>query len=166
MHRDPAFDLDADSADFLFIDPDPAVDAESFSVNVEFFECFDDGLLEIAHPSVEVFSVVGDVENGIGDELSRAVVSDVSAPVRLLNLDSMLFVPSDGVEKIFVVEAGAERHDGIVFEEEESVFLAFLDFGDELELLFESVVVGYLSEVENLQRDQFTVLGCQLGLFG
>lgn len=50
----------------------------------------------------------------------------------------------------------------VVFEEEERVVGSVLHLGENLKLLGESVLVGYSTEGEELQGNQFTVCSWQL----
>ena len=152
VHRDPAFDLDSDGADLFFVDPDSAVDVESFAVQVEFLESLDDGLFEVAHPAVEVLAMFGDVEDGVGDELSGAVIGYVTAAVGGEDLDSFGLVPIGWVQQVFGLEAGAEGEDGVVFKQEEGVLGSGLDLGEDIELAREGVLEGYSAERDDVQH--------------
>ena len=118
MHRDPAFYLDTNRADLFLVDPDSAVDVEPLTLKIEFFQGVDYCLFEVAHPSVEVFAVLGDVEHWVGDELSRAVASNIATAVCWDDFDALGFIPLGGVKQVLGVEACSESNDGIVLKEE------------------------------------------------
>lgn len=56
--------------------------------DVEVFECVDDGLLEQAHVVVQSEVEGVKVDDGVEDDLARAVVGDVPAAVGGLNVDA------------------------------------------------------------------------------
>lgn len=93
MHRDPPFDFYSDCTELLVVDPDSTVYWEPFTFEIELFEGFDDGLLKVAHPAVEVLAMVGNVEDRVRDELPGAVVRDVAAAIGRYDLDALIFVP-------------------------------------------------------------------------
>ena len=130
MHRDPSLDLDSDGAYLFLVDPDSAIDGESFAVEMKFFKGLDDRLFKISHPSVQVFAVFGNIKDGISDELSWSVIRDVTAPICWQNLDSILLVPAARVKQVFGVKARSQGYDGIVFEKEEDVFGSILNLGE------------------------------------
>ena len=81
MHGDPFADADAESGDFALFDPDAGESFFARSGDVEVGEGADEGFFEIAEVGVEVFSSGGEVEDGVADELSRAVVGGLTATV-------------------------------------------------------------------------------------
>ena len=100
---------------------------------------------------MQVLSVLGDVEDGVGDQLSRAVIGDVATAISWNYFDALGFVPLLRVKEVFGVKARAEGEDRVMLEEQEGIFGTVLDLGDYCKLLGESVLVGYPSEVEELQ---------------
>ena len=65
--------------------------------------------------------VAAEVEDGVADELTRAVISDVAATVDFVDLDAFLGEKLVGCEDVGAGGVAAEREDGRVLEEEESV---------------------------------------------
>jgi hypothetical protein len=156
VHRDPSFDFDTYRAHLFLVDPDSTVDWQSLAIEIEFFQGYDDGLFKIAHPTVEVFAVFGNIKNRVGNQLTRAVVRDIAAAVGFEDLNSLVSVPLGGVEEIFGVEARPERENRVVFEKEQRVFgCAVLHLGKDFKLLLKGFLIRDSTEVEHLQ--QFSV---------
>jgi len=93
----------------------------AMGVDVEAGECVDDDLFEEAHVAVDAEAEAVEVEDGIGDELARAVVGDVAAAVGFGDGDAGgEELGGCGGEMLPGVLAAADGDDGrVVFEEEE-----------------------------------------------
>ena len=72
---------DAERGDFAFLDPNAGEAFFARSGDVEVGEGADEGFFEVAEVGVEVFATGGEVEDGVADELSRAVVGGLTATV-------------------------------------------------------------------------------------
>ena len=110
-----------------------------------------EGLDEDAFEGVDVGGdgevVVGEAEDGIGDELAGAVEGDVAAAVGFDEVDAELVQLGSGGEEVMGGAAPAKGNDGGVLEEEETFRAAGEDVGVGLFLDGPGVAVGEGAEV-------------------
>ena len=104
---------------------------------------------------MDVAAIDRQFEDGIADELARAVISDVAAAAGLEEPHALLRERFRGFEDIRagVVIAGAERDDGRVFEEQELIRNPpLLSRLDQLPLQIERLLVTDDAEPADFQR--------------
>ena len=115
VHGDPLAGADADAGEFAILDPDPGEVVASGGWDAKGAGAVDEGLFETAEVAVEVLAVGGEAEDGVADELARAVPCGFAAAA---DLDER------GGEGLGIAEAGAvlgaaDGEDGIVLEEKD-----------------------------------------------
>ena len=109
----------------------------------------------MAHPEVEVFAALGDVEDGVGDELAWGVIGDVAAAICWLDLYFSFEVPLAGVEQVLFVETGSEGENGRVLDEDKRVLSTFLDLSDVLFLHLVRLAIAHAPKVNNVETRHF-----------
>jgi len=128
VHGDPAADSHSERADFcefIFISgqghPHAGCGGVASAGDFVFGDGVDNDLFESVHVIVYAEVELFEVEYGVGDELPRPVVGDVSAAVGLFDFDSELFEAfGRGGDMLCRGRLFADGDDGRdVFEEEE-----------------------------------------------
>lgn len=124
---DPAADVDADGGEFFLgdivggLDPDAGLAGDAIGGDAEFSGGADHGFFERADVPVDVAADAIEIENGIADDLARAVIGDVSATVGFAEFDAFLAKDVFGGEKIFLAGVAAEGEDVRVLAEKKDV---------------------------------------------
>lgn len=167
---DPLADADAHGGDLGGraiggFDPDASGFGVAVALDAVGVEGVDDGLFEEAHVAVEAKGLAGvcvgeafEVEDGVGDDLARAVVGDVAAAVGLVELDAL------GGEAVGVGEdvacgplAAGDGDDGRVLDEVDGAQVArgvapgFDELGLAGALDGEGFLIGHAAQVDGVQ---------------
>ena len=146
--RHPAGDVDADRGDLVVADPDrrhPLAHGRPTGPDPEIRERADQDLLEVRDVALDVLAVRGEVEDGVPDELSRAVVGDLAAAVALADLDPELPAALGREKHVRAGGVAPEREDGLVLQQEQR-FVVLTGPRGRLGLERESAVVGHAPE--------------------
>lgn len=144
MAGDPMVETDPDGGDLGSSHPDAGVSGEAFTLETVVGEDADDHFFEGAQVPAHGALPLGEVEDGVGDELSGAVAGDIAAAVGLDDLDAAPGIFFAGQKEVFGVGGASESDDWGVFEEEEGIGGdALLDGALALVLACEHVGVGY-----------------------
>ena len=163
VEGDPAADADADGADLgglvgcevvLGVDPDAGLGV-GVALDVELCEGGDDGLLEGSDVLVNAEFGGVEVDDGVADELARAVVGDIAAAVGLVELHAL------GCEELFRGEdvgggiwAAGDGDDGVVLDHEDAPELGIGGLSCVEDLLVVMLLEGVgLFVAQVLQRD-------------
>lgn len=130
VEGDPSSDADADGANLgglvgsevvLGVDPDAGGVGVGVGGDVELGECVDDGGLEGADVLVDAELGGVEVDDGVADELARAVVGDVAAAVGLVELHALGREEVLGGEDVgWGVGASGDGDDGVVLDHEDA----------------------------------------------
>src|SRR5579871_4512831 len=78
---DPAADVNTDGSHFLFVCPNAGKAFDVAGFNSEFSQRVDDCLLDGANKTNHVALPFSQIENGVTDDLSRAVIRNVAAAI-------------------------------------------------------------------------------------
>ncbi len=152
VHGDPAGDMDADGGDLSARRVDAMLLRVAPRFDREGVKRPHGDLFQSLHVASEVRPPVVEVENGVGDELTGAVVGDVASPFRLDDLDPRA-AQSRRRENSAAIAPPPERDDGIVLGEEKRVRGVPGDhLGAHGELCAVGVVVGAAAEVDEAKR--------------
>lgn len=130
MAGNPPADAHADGGDLPLVsngalgaDPHAREAFYAHAFDAEFAQRADLHLFKVSHVLVHVASIGLQVEDGITDELSWAVISHVSAATRLVNrhaLPRKLLIGSNDVSRA-MARFHAEGNDGWMFEQQQRV---------------------------------------------
>lgn len=125
VHRDPLADADAHRGEFgggvVGTNPDAGRGGVSLGVDAKVSGGLDDGLFEKAHVGVEAEVQAIEVEDGIADELARAVVGDIAAAVGFFEGDAVTCEERGRGEDVRGgTLAATDGDDGIVLDEEDA----------------------------------------------
>lgn len=103
-----------------WIDPDAGGGGIAACVDAEVEAGFDDGAFEESDVVVDAQPEAFEVEDGIGDELARAVVGDVAAAVSFFEGDALGLEEIGGGEQVLAGGGtSGDGDDGIVLDEED-----------------------------------------------
>jgi len=161
MRSDPTADVHANGGKFLFAVasgyPDAGFARNAVSGDTEIGTGTDHGFFESANVPSDISLDIGEVQNGIADDLPGAMIGDISTPVRDLEFYSLLPQNVFGGEKIRSVGIAAEGDDMGVFAEKENVMDGpGLASSDDPLLQGKSVGVGDEAEVGNEARGHWS----------
>jgi len=125
--RNPATDVDADGGEFFFADvarrlnPDAGLAGNAKGGDAEISGGANHDFFKRADVPVNVAADDIEIENGIADDLTGAVIGDVAAAIGFAKLD--IFLPQNifGGEEIFLASVAAEGEDMWMLAEEENV---------------------------------------------
>ena len=78
------------------------------------------GLFELAHIPADIAADFGKMQDGIADNLSRAMIGDIAAAVAGMEFDAHLPQPIAGNAQVFELAAAAEReHVGMLAQQQD-----------------------------------------------
>lgn len=116
VHGDPLACADADAGEFAVFDPDPGEVVAAGGGDAEGAGAVDEGLFEAAEVAVEVLAVESETEDGVADELARAVPCGFAAAADFDERGGEGF----GIAEAGAVLGAADGEDGVVLEQEDS----------------------------------------------
>ena len=117
VHRHPAGNPDADGCDLAPRRPHPRVTGLGPRLDPEVRQGLDQCLLEPTDVGNDLLGIV-ETQDGIADQLTRAVECDVSAAIDVVHLDPQ---PHAVDEQVRAVPVAADGEDRRVFEQQEVV---------------------------------------------
>jgi len=105
MHCHPAFDSNTDGCEFSPVGPDPGTTRHSIGRNSEISCHTDEYFLQEAEVMTQILSPLTKAEDGIADQLARAMKGYISPPVGANHLDgwiqnvSVISAATDGIHR-------------------------------------------------------------------
>ena len=154
MTGDPARETNADCRQLIATHPRAGEPFDAMRRDAVIACCANQNLFEVANVPVNVAAIGLEVDNGVADELTGAVIGDVAATSCFVDVDASSCQLIGRREDVAApaVPPHAERQDVRMFEEEQQiVHLASLPFIDERALQRECVVVRDEPERPNLK---------------
>jgi hypothetical protein len=112
MHCHPAFDSNTDGSEFSPVGPDPGTTGYSIRRNSEITGHTDEDLLQEAEVMAQILSPLTKVEDGITDQLARAMKGDISPPVGANHRDGW-------IQNVSVISTAANGIHREVFNQED-----------------------------------------------
>lgn len=106
---DPAADADADRSDFPIADPDPGLVFIASGIDSPPGENPDQQFFQVPQVSVQIFSSPGQVDQGVADQLTRAVIGNIAASGRLKKFDTGSLQLAGTTEQVLLVGTAAKR---------------------------------------------------------
>src|SRR5579871_745877 len=121
MRSDPAADVNADGCDLLSLNPNAGAAQETLGLDAEFVQSVDNRLLHGPNIGDHVALPFSQIENGISDDLTGAMIGDVAAPIGGMKGNAGAAQDFFARQQIFGVPVAAERDDVRVLDDQELV---------------------------------------------
>ncbi len=138
VEGDPFMDADADGGHFGAVHPDAGKSFHALALKTVFSEYADNHFFEGAQIPSDGTPPLVEIEDGIGHELSGAVIRNVSPAIHLDDFDSFLRIALFRKQEMFGMRVTSESNYGCMFKQEQRIRGAmFFDGQPAHSLLFE-----------------------------